>query len=254
MLFTYSGSNIHTVRYNCVNNRWIISVCIYQNPQKTGDNIYRKIAGLEKCRGDFMSENTQGFIEETIETADAACNAEQGENVDAVKDEKEYSDLKNISELSVKMDALLELFKNKIETDTYKNRLFDEMHKQLMKYQDDVLQSVMEPVILEIISLLDGIKKYECFIPEEVTAENYGKLKKRFTDIRGDLEDLLEDMDVSKYETDDTVLDAKRQKIIKTVLTDDTAKNNTIESKLSDGYIFKNKIIKYEKVSVYKIK
>ena len=61
-------------------------------------------------------------------------------------------------------------------------------------------------------------------------------------------------MDVSKYETDDTVLDAKRQKIIKTVLTDDTAKNNTIESKLSDGYIFKNKIIKYEKVSVYKIK
>ncbi len=136
----------------------------------------------------------------------------------------------------------------------YKNRLFDEMHKQLMKYQDDVLQSVMEPVILEIISLLDGIKKYERFIPEEVTAENYGKLKKRFTDIRGDLEDLLEDMDVSKYETDDTVLDAKRQKIIKTVLTDDTAKNNTIESKLSDGYIFKNKIIKYEKVSVYKIK
>ena len=201
-----------------------------------------------------MSENTQGFIEETIETADAACNSEQGENVDAVKDEKEYSDLKNISELSVKMDALLELFKNKIETDTYKNRLFDEMHKQLMKYQDDVLQSVMEPVILEIISLLDGIKKYERCIPEEVTAENYGKLKKRFTDIRGDLEDLLEDMDVSKYETDDTVLDAKRQKIIKTVLTDDTAKNNTIESKLSDGYIFKNKIIKYEKVSVYKIK
>ena len=59
-------------------------------------------------------------------------------------------------------------------------------------------------------------------------------------------------MDVSKYETDNQVPDTKRQKIIKTVRTEDASKNNTIESKLSDGYIYGNKIIKYEKVAVYK--
>ena len=157
-------------------------------------------------------------------------------------------------DLSAKMDALTELFKTKIETDEYKNHLFDDMHKQLLKYQDDALQSVMEPVILEIIAVLDGMKKYEAFIPEEATAENYEKLRRRFTDVREDLEDLLENMDVSRYETDDTVPDARRQKIIRTVHTEDAVKNNTIESKLSDGYIFKNRIIRFEKVSVYKTK
>ncbi len=157
-----------------------------------------------------------------------------------------------ITELASKLDALTELFKSKIETDEYKNHLFDEMHRQLAKYQDDALKSVIEPFISELITLLENVRQYEKFTPEEATPENYAKLRKRLSDVRGDIEDILEEMDVSKYETDEVIPDTKRQKIIKTVRTDDASKNNTIESKLSDGYIYRNKIIKYEKVAVYK--
>ena len=126
------------------------------------------------------------------------------------------------------------------------------MHKKLAKYQDDALKAVIEPFISELIILLENVRQYERFTPEEATPENYAKLRKRLADVRGDIEDILEEMDVSKYETDDQVPDTKRQKIIKTVRTEDASKNNTIESKLSDGYIYGNKIIKYEKVAVYK--
>ena len=191
---------------------------------------------------------------EAAKTADALGDDENAtsENLEAAEAAKSGNDSKQLSELSAKMDALTELFKAKIETDAYKNHLFDEMHKKLAIYQDDALKAVIEPFISELITLLENVKQYERFTPEEATPENYAKLRKRLADVRGDIEDILEEMDVSRYETDALVPDTKRQKIIKTVRTDDASKNNMIESKLSDGYIYRNKIIKYEKVAVYK--
>lgn len=151
-----------------------------------------------------------------------------------------------------KLDVLTELFHEKIETDTHKNQLFDQMYSQLKKYQDDVLDSLQEPLIKDLLSLLDGIKQFERFMPEEATQENYEKLRKRFGDFREDLEDILEDLDVCRYDTDPVVPDPKRQKIVKTIVTEDADKNNTVEKKISDGYLYRNRILKYEKISIYK--
>ena len=201
---------------------------------------------MSQSQSDINSTDNDGEASQTNESTDCAEAEAQPE-----AQETECSS-QQISELSAKMDALTELFKAKIETDEYKNHLFDEMHRKLAKYQDDALKAVIEPFISELIILLENVRQYERFTPEEATPENYAKLRKRLADVRGDIEDILEEMDVSKYETDDQVPDTKRQKIIKTVRTEDASKNNTIESKLSDGYIYGNKIIKYEKVAVYK--
>lgn len=201
---------------------------------------------VSQNQSDINASDNAGEADQTNQLSDSIDAEEQAE--------AQWTECssRQISELSVKMDALTELFKAKIETDEYKNHLFDEMHRQLAKYQDDALKSVIEPFISELITLLENVKQYEKFTPEEATPENYAKLRKRLTDIRGDIEDILEEMDVSKYETDDVIPDTKRQKIIKTVRTEDASKNNTIASKLSDGYIYGNKIIKYEKAAVYK--
>ena len=217
-----------------------------ESDEKVNDNQTMDSAANEAGLSDQSEVNHTDQIEskEQMEPSDDTENMEQIKNIG--------EESGKIGELSLKLDALTELFKTKIETDEYKNHLFDEMHKQLSKYQDDVLKSVIEPFISELITLLENVKQYERFTPEEATPENYTKLRKRLSDVRGDIEDLLEEMDVSKYETDDVIPDTKRQKIIKTVRTDDVSKNNTIESKLSDGYIYRNKIMKYEKVAVYK--
>ena len=128
------------------------------------------------------------------------------------------------------------------------------MHNQLRKYQDDVLEAIREPIITELLDLLDGLKKYEKHMPEEATQENLEKMKKRFSDVREDLEDILENMDVCKYETDPQQPEPKRQKIIKTVQTELPEQNNQIAEKLSDGYLYQNRILKYEKVAIYKYK
>ena len=91
-------------------------------------------------------------------------------------------------------------------------------------------------------------------MPEEATQENLEKMKKRFSDVREDLEDILENMDVCKYETDPQQPEPKRQKIIKTVQTELPEQNNQIAEKLSDGYLYQNRILKYEKVAIYKYK
>ena len=153
-----------------------------------------------------------------------------------------------------KLDSLAEEFDDKIQTDAYKNQLFDQMHNQLRKYQDDVLEAIREPIITELLDLLDGLKKYEKHMPEEATQENLEKMKKRFSDVREDLEDILENMDVCKYETDPQQPEPKRQKIIKTVQTELPEQNNQIAEKLADGYLYKNRILKYEKVAIYKYK
>lgn len=203
-----------------------------------------------------QSEASKGYDinawNQAEQSAGGAGDGESAEAPEISEASNAANDSQQISELSSKMDALTELFKSKIETDEYKNHLFDEMHKKLAMYQDDALKSIIEPYISELITLVENVKQYERFTPEEATPENYAKLRKRFAAVREDIEDLLEEMDVSKYETDDLVPDTKRQKIIKTVRTDDASKNNTIESKLSDGYIYRNKIIKYEKVAVYR--
>ncbi len=203
------------------------------------------IAGMPDIQ-DVKDETADNNASQSDTTADS-----EGKQPEAAADSADINE-NAISELSDRMDALTELFKSKIETDEYKNHLFDEMHKQLAKYQDDALKSVIEPFISELITLLDNVKQYEKYTPEEATPENYAKLRKRMADVRGDIEDLLEEMDVSRYETDEIIPDTKRQKIIKTVRTEDASLNNTIAAKLSDGYIYRNKIIKYEKVSVYK--
>ncbi len=223
------------------------TIQIFEKEQQTSEN---KVDDLEKeiTQSELEERGQSGNDSETVAEEPSPSSPEE-ENAPSQKDLLEKMML-----MDQKLDSLAEKFDDKIQTDTYKNQLFDQMHNQLRKYQDDVLEAIREPIITELLDLLDGLKKYEKHMPEEATQENLDKMKKRFSDVREDLEDILENMDVCKYETDPQQPEPKRQKIIKTVQTELPEQNNQIAEKLSDGYLYQNRILKYEKVSIYKYK
>lgn len=215
------------------------------------EELQKEINSAQDNKTDELveNENNADRLDSEAVSEEPSLSSQEEENAPS-----QAEILEKMALMDQKLDSLAEKFDDKIQTDAYKNQLFDQMHNQLRKYQDDVLEAIREPIITELLDLLDGLKKYEKHMPEEATQENLEKMKKRFSDVREDLEDILENMDVCKYETDPQQPEPKRQKIIKTVQTDLPEQNNQIAEKMSDGYLYQNRILKYEKVAIYKYK
>ena len=215
------------------------------------EELQKEINSAQDNKTDELveNENNADRLDSEAVSEEPSLSSQEEENAPS-----QAEILEKMALMDQKLDSLAEKFDDKIQTDAYKNQLFDQMHNQLRKYQDDVLEAIREPIITELLDLLDGLKKYEKHMPEEATPENLEKMKKRFSDVREDLEDILENMDVCKYETDPQQPEPKRQKIIKTVQTDLPEQNNQIAEKMSDGYLYQNRILKYEKVAIYKYK
>lgn len=124
---------------------------VFEKEQQTSEN---KVDDLEKeiTQGELeergQSENDSGTVPE-----EPSPSSPEEENAPSQKDLLEKMIL-----MDQKLDSLAEKFDDKIQTDTYKNQLFDQMHNQLRKYQDDVLEAIREPIITELLDLLDGLK------------------------------------------------------------------------------------------------
>ena len=163
------------------------TIQVFEKEQQTSEN---KVDDLEK-------EITQGKLEERGQSENDSETVPEEPSPSSPEEENAPSQkdlLEKMMLMDQKLDSLAEKFDDKIQTDTYKNQLFDQMHNQLRKYQDDVLEAIREPIITELLDLLDGLKKYEKHMPEEATQENLDKMKKRFSDVREELEDILENM------------------------------------------------------------
>ncbi|MCC8162014.1 MAG: nucleotide exchange factor GrpE [Lachnospiraceae bacterium] len=151
-----------------------------------------------------------------------------------------------------KMDELQNLFEQRLRTDEYKNRLFDQLYGDLKEYQNDVVASVTTPMLMEIISILDRMKKQSPSPDPDDYPGAYAALLRNWNNAVEDLEDLLYAQDTEPYSEEGDVPDTKRQKIVKTVATSDRSLDNQIAQHLSGGYVKNNRIIKFERVSIYK--
>ena len=209
------------------------------------------------------SKNQDEVIIEELEVPKTPDEEETEEKPEEVVTEGEKTEEKKVTdstdknqvtteELMQKLEQLDAKFTKKIQTDEHKNQLFDKLHQQLKVYEDDVIATAINPIIMEMIQLLDSLKAQRQYFPEEVSQENYEKLVKKFDGAIEDVQDLLEELDVDIYSVEGAYPDPKRQKIVKVIPTVEKERNNTIAKKVSDGYIRQNHIVKYEKIAIYK--
>lgn len=146
-------------------------------------------------------------------------------------------------ELLAKLDAvqqeladLQKKFDDKIAEDTHKNGLFDNMHRELVRYQNGVLDKIVDTMALDIIQLVDSTKSHaRVYSKKEPTEENYKKLLKIVKGIAEDLGDILYRQNIESYRVTGHEVDVRRQKIIQTVPTDDKSKDNLVAVRVADG-------------------
>lgn len=163
--------------------------------------------------------------------------------------------LKQTEELTLKLSNLEKQFNEKIKFDEYKNSLFDNMHKELMSYKNNINDKNVEIMSLDIIQLLDIYTKIvNNAKSSEYSEEAYKKLINNFDGLLQDLLDVLYRQSIEPYEVDDTEIDVKKQKIVSTINTEDESLNNKLATKNAPGYEKNGKIIRPERVTIYKYK
>ena len=161
--------------------------------------------------------------------------------------------LEKLDAVQQALATLQQTFDDKIAEDTHKNGLFDNMHRELVRYQKGALDKIVDTIALDIIQLVDTTKGHvRVYNKKEPTEENYKKLLRIVKGIAEDLEDILYRQNIESYRVPGHEVDTRRQKIIQTVPTDDKSKDNLIAVRAADGYEKGDKVLRPERIKIFK--
>jgi len=188
-------------------------------------------------------------IEKYAETLDDSI-AESGGSAQIEEPEPAESQFER---LLAAIDMLQEQFREKIAVDAHKNALFDEMHRELVQYQNGTLDKIVETMALDVIQLVDSIKRcYRVYEEKEPSEDNYKRLLGVVKGIMEDLTDILYRQSIEAYQVAGEEVDVRRQKILQTVETDEPAKDNLVAVRVAEGYEKNGKVIRPERIKIYK--
>ncbi len=178
------------------------------------------------------------------------AEAEQTDKTETVSFEELMG---KVGEIQQALVGLQHSFDEKIAEDEYKNGLFDNMHQELVDYKNGAMDKIVDMLLLDIIQLIDAYKKkIRIYEEKEPTEENYGKLLKVLKDLIEDLGDALYRQNVEPYNVAGQDVDVRRQKIIQNIPTDDESKNNMLAERIADGYEKAGRVLRPERIKIYK--
>lgn len=161
------------------------------------------------------------------------------EEANSPQEEKEVITL--LKELSEKFDK-------KIAVDKHKNELFDKMYDELNSYKTDIYSKILKPIIMDLIMYIDDTNK----ILRDIEKDNAEKIFKVLKDVPEDLLEVLERNGVEAFHENTEIFNAKTQRVLKTIPTDDPEMDDKIESRIRQGYKWNDKVIKPEMIQCYK--
>lgn len=164
-----------------------------------------------------------------------------------------------IEKISKQNNEMLSDLKGKLEIEVFSNKkkdeIIDNLHNEVTKYKNGLIEKLTEGMSLDIIQLIDAIEKNsKIYKDKEVNENNYKKLLSLFSGISDDLKDILYRQDIEPYNVPGDVVDTKRQKIVQIVETNDASEHNKIAGRISDGYETPEKVLRPERIKIYKLK
>jgi len=146
---------------------------------------------------------------------------------------------------------LKDMFERKIAVDEHKNRLFDNLHNELVNHRNLAYEKGTVSLALEIISVIESIKKTSAVLEEKYTQANYKKLLAAYAGLAAELDDVLYHSNIEPFHSLEDTVDVTKQKVIKVIHTNDKALDKKIAERLSAGYEKNGQVIKPERVTVY---
>ncbi|URZ05085.1 nucleotide exchange factor GrpE [Clostridium felsineum] len=155
-------------------------------------------------------------------------------------------------QFTAQIENLKEEFESKVKYDKHKDDIIDSLHEELQDYKNDIIGKMIKPLLTDIIYTIDNNNK-TCEALKEKDAAEFTKEKvlKVVSGLSEDLEDMLYRQGVEDFTFDFSEFDPKRQKIVKTVETEDKDKDRTVARSIKKGYLWEGKVIRHELVEVY---
>ena len=133
-----------------------------------------------------------------------------------------------------------------------KDKIIDDLHEELQSYRNDLISKMIKPIITDIIYTIDNNNKtVEALEEKDVSELSQEKILGIVRGLSEDLEDMLYRQGVEDFTCELPEFDPKKQKIVKTVETDDKDKDRTVARSIKKGYILEGRVIRHELVEVY---
>lgn len=246
----YTAKRISTETDLTILGAFNYMVFLKRNPKEALSNLEKGLPRRKNYSDKDLEKVQKTMDEKNVAPVEGAEQATEVPNeVDASQDEL----LAKLNAVQKALATLQQTFDDKIAEDTHKNGLFDNMHRELIRYQNGALDKIVDTIALDIIQLIDTTKGHvRVYEKKEPTEENYKKLLRIIMGIAEDLEDILYRQNIESYRVPGHEVDVRRQKIIQTIPTDDKSKDNLIAVRAADGYEKGDKVLRPERIKIFK--
>ncbi len=64
-----------------------------------------------------------------------------------------------LEQIQNQMDHLQQEFQSKLKYDAHKDKMIDNLHKELQEYKGDILKKYLQSMVMDIIQMIDNIRK-----------------------------------------------------------------------------------------------
>ncbi|MGM0842252.1 MAG: nucleotide exchange factor GrpE [Bacillota bacterium] len=153
-------------------------------------------------------------------------------------------------DLEGQLSQLSKDFTLKIKIDESKEKIIDNLHRELQSYKDDKTKDILKPFINDLILMADRTKKIIMSLMTEEVSDTKKFVKILHESIQ-DIEDILYRQGIEAIHCDGNSFDVKRQQIVKTIKTDDESKDKQVAEVVGKGYEWDGKLLRHEKVNIY---
>lgn len=187
--------------------------------------------------------------EKTVAEKDENCDSDSAE----MKEDTDKNDAATLADVQQELKDLKYQFDEKILNDEHQNKLFDDLHAEVVQYRNGALDKIVDNMALDIIQTIDnGLKTAAKFEKREPSEDNYKRLLRQFNGFIQDMSDILYRQSIEPYSVPGHDVDIKKQKIIGTVPTDNPERDNRIAFRCGAGYEEKGRILRAERIKIFK--
>ncbi|MFN7960509.1 MAG: nucleotide exchange factor GrpE [Thermoanaerobaculia bacterium] len=147
---------------------------------------------------------------------------------------------------------LRELFATRLAYDQFKEQQIDRLHSELQIYKEGFLRRVLQPLVMGLIRLHDDLSRHAEAVaargPEELSRE---RVLSDLDGFREDVEILLEQHGVTRYQVGTEAFDSRRQIAARTRPTSDAAQVGCVAERLRPGFELAEFQLQKERVVVF---
>jgi molecular chaperone GrpE (heat shock protein) len=166
--------------------------------------------------------------------------------------ESEAPQLGTLEIICQQLENLEKEFQSKLKYDSHKEKIIDNLHRELQGYKENLVRKLLMNTFKDIIKVIDDIQKMiQYFDANQTLDENPGKILSFLKAVPSDLEDILVYQGVTPFCSLENAFDPSRQRVMKKIATSEYEKDKTVAEHLRPGYAHEDHIIRPELVDVY---